>query len=895
MTNNNYPNKPAMHLPGNDRPANPLHPINGWSVRRHTVAGITGILLGLTVILIFIVSAMMRQLADHHETAINREALERALLNISSTTESIEKVARDYGAWEEAWNFVEGRNPGFKASYLHDTGLTNMGITYIAYLNGNNQVVYSRHTGHRENPAAGKALIRDFPVLLSTDARMARKSGLAVVDGTLMFTCSAPILDSKFTPPPHGRIIVGLDVDSELSGSFTRHTGIPTEFIRLDKPDSFPDGTRQATAGLTTKNQDAAVALPHDVMALIHLLTDISGRPVAALHLTIHRDTRVFYKQWSTAFHAAILILVLAAILAIMWRLKKSVLAPLEELDRGIGLIAASGPSSFRFTGLKEGEFGILADGINRMLDSIVAMQSRAAESEASYRELVETANSIILKLDTTGAVTFINYFGQTFFEFSSEEITGKKALGTIYPESDSAGGDQTSLFADISAHPATNASIEVENMTRTGRRVRVAWTNRVIHAHDGTETGLLCVGNDVTGQREMEKELSDAREEVGNLHKMEALGRMAGGIAHDFNNILAVISGYTDMIAEKAADDPKFSRYASEIQKAVERAGNLSGQLLVLSRKQATDARIIDPGAVVAETCRMLAGMLGENTALSYLAGPDIPLAKIDPAQLQQVVISIAMNSRDAMPAGGTITMRTTQAEIRPGSARFAAGVPAGPASCISIEDTGTGMGADVLAHLFEPFFTTKPKGHGIGMGLSMVYAIIRKAHGLVEVESREGRGTTIRIVLPGHAAEPADTAPPASLLDISSRGETLLVVEDHSDLRDLAREILEKQGYQVLLAEDGQAGLEVASDLARPIDLVLTDIVMPRLNGREMAERLKNIRPGLRIAYMSGYTAEASSYFEGQDGRIIFLAKPFSTRQLLETVRRGLDQEPA
>jgi PAS domain S-box-containing protein len=877
---------------GRTRPGFLRSRISGWSVRRRTLVSVTGVLLGLVLLAIVGTGSLMRQIESQQESRENQETLEHALHLVAGMEEMALKVTRDYGSWDEAAGFVEGNNPGFKESYLHDTGLTNLGINFIAYLDRNNRVVYARHTGKKEESASGSELVVKYPSLMPGKPGLTRVSGLVKQGKTLMLAASAPVLDSNFKPPARGRIIVGIDLDQKAVESISTHTRFNTAIIPLEASSQLPGNIHSAALALTPDRPEAMAPLPGNYAAILRLLSDVSGNPAAILQVNRFRETREIYHRWTIIFHVGLTLMLVVAVITIMWLLTKNVLIPLEELDRGISRLSVEGPASFRFADRTGGEFGALAEGLNHMLNSILAMQARLSQSEVQYRELVETANSIIMRMDPAGNIIFINQFGRDFFGFSNEELMGRNIIGTIVPETGSDGNDLRAMVRDILANPAKHTSNESENQTKTGQRKRIAWTNRVIRAQDETVIDLLCIGNDVTSQRQMEMELAETRKEVNNLHKMEALGRMAGGIAHDLNNILAVISGYTEMVAEKAAENPACSRYTGEILKGVRRAGDLSSQLLVLSRKQVAEAQVLDPGPVLEETVKLLRGMLGEGVMLSCFQEEDIPAVKIDPLQLQQMLISLAMNARDAMPNGGSLAIRASRVEILPNGPRQAAGMPAGPAACISVEDSGTGMDKQALAHLFEPFFTTKPKGLGIGMGLSMVYALAHKHRGHVEVESREGKGTTVRILLPKHApdrtGEPRQKAVPAA----APGGENILLVEDHADLREMARELLEKRGYRVMTAEDGQSGLDLASDLSTPIDLVLTDIVMPRLNGREMAERLKKLRPGIKLAYMSGFTAEASQFFEQNEGGIVFLPKPFSTAQLLETIRRGLAQ---
>ncbi|HET8645887.1 MAG TPA: ATP-binding protein, partial [Vicinamibacteria bacterium] len=389
----------------------------------------------------------------------------------------------------------------------------------------------------------------------------------------------------------------------------------------------------------------------------------------------------------------------------------------------------------------------------------------------------------------------------------------------------------------------------------------------------------------DVSEQRRLEQMLRQAQ-------KMEAVGRLAGGIAHDFNNLLGVTMGYSDLILRRMAEHDPLRPKVVEIRKAAERAGSLTQQLMAFTRKRPPLAETLEVSAVVSDLADMLQRVLGDDVRLLLRLSPGTTV-RADRTQLGQVLMNLAVNARDAMPRGGTLIIECrTMALERPTQMRRLAA--AGTYVLLSVTDTGVGMEPEVQQHLFEPFFTTKPPGQGTGLGLATVYGIVTQTGGHISVYSELRRGTSFKIYLPHTALHAAAAAEPAAPAARPAGAETVLVVEDAEAFRRLTREVLETAGYAVLDAASGEDALRVAGSHQTGIDLLLTDLVMPDMTGRELAAWLRVAEPRLRIVYMSGYTDEAAV----ERGELIrgsaFLQKPFSTDHLLREVRRVLD-EPA
>jgi signal transduction histidine kinase len=366
---------------------------------------------------------------------------------------------------------------------------------------------------------------------------------------------------------------------------------------------------------------------------------------------------------------------------------------------------------------------------------------------------------------------------------------------------------------------------------------------------------------------------------------KMEAIGRLAGGVAHDFNNLLSVIAGYNDMALAEPTTPGKVREYSREVQGATQRAITLVNQLLAFGRRQLIQPRIIDLNAVVRRMERLLGRVIGEDIDLSTDLAPGLFPVKADPAQIDQVIMNLVVNARDAMPKGGRVTIATTNVVADQEYCRTHAGISPGPYTALSITDSGHGMNEETRRHIFEPFFTTKEVGKGSGLGLSIVYGILRQNGGDIWVESVEGKGTTFTICLPVEKTD-ATVHPDATLPEASPGTETILVVEDEEQLRTLVSLILQQQGYTVLESRDVHEAVRLCEQHSGPLHLLLTDVVMPGMNGPDLAQQLTLLRPEMKVLYMSGYTDSAVAR-HSITSETPFIQKPFSPATLNQKVR--------
>jgi nitrogen-specific signal transduction histidine kinase/CheY-like chemotaxis protein len=399
------------------------------------------------------------------------------------------------------------------------------------------------------------------------------------------------------------------------------------------------------------------------------------------------------------------------------------------------------------------------------------------------------------------------------------------------------------------------------------------------------------------------ELEAGIARERVEELERrlqqsqrLESIGQLAGGIAHDFNNLLSVILNYACFAIDELSDQASVREDVEQIKKAAERAADLTHRLLVFSRSEVVGLEAIDINQIVRDTEALLKRTIGEHILMESRLEPDLWPVELGSGQMEQVVVNLALNARDAMPGGGRLEIRTENVELDGEAAHDEWAVPAGGYARLTVMDTGCGMEKEIAARAFDPFFTTKPTGSNTGLGLATVYGIAKQAGGYAQIHSEPGHGTTVKVYLP--LSEQLSTVQASHLTEnplLRGSGERILLVEDDAAVRALAKRILTSHGYEVIDAEDGASGLRACCEQDRPVDLLLTDVVMPQLSGTQLAEQVRAITPGTRALYMSGYASGVVSMEGGIDEGVALLEKPFSADSLLRKVRTVLDEGKA
>jgi two-component system cell cycle sensor histidine kinase/response regulator CckA len=532
---------------------------------------------------------------------------------------------------------------------------------------------------------------------------------------------------------------------------------------------------------------------------------------------------------------------------------------------------------------LVKGRMARLVPAIERERREVVVRRERAhaedslRRSEAQYRSLIDRAVLGIYQATAQGDFVTVNPALVAMLGYDTRDDLLRVGLTRLHDDPDVA----IALIPRSYEH-GPFAGDEVNWRKKNGEPIRVRLSGRLIEEPHSRRMLSEVFVEDVTEQHRLLGQLRQAQ-------KMEAIGQLAGGIAHDFNNMLTAILGYSDLLAEQIGPDKPIGRDLHEIRAAAERAAALTKQLLAFSRTQVLSLEAVDVTQVVRNVAPLMRRLLGERIAMTTLLADDLMPVMADTAQLEHLLVNLSVNARDAMPEGGMLTFATADTELDAAFARDHPGAFVGPCAMVSVIDTGIGMPPDVQARIFEPFFTTKASGRGTGLGLAAVYGTVKQLGGYIEVESHVGRGSRFSVYLPKapSAARPAQAAQPVSN---HSGSETILLVEDEGAVRAFVKMTLQRFGYRVMDTESGEAALALLKGYADPIHLVLTDLVLGGMDGRQLARHVTRERPSARVLFMSGYAGGAGPAAAGLDPGINLIEKPFTAHALLTKTRQLL-----
>ena len=541
-------------------------------------------------------------------------------------------------------------------------------------------------------------------------------------------------------------------------------------------------------------------------------------------------------------------------------------------------LVVQSYSKNFRF---RERDREILTFVSRQMASAIELKRNEQAlrRSEARYRSLVQSAVYGIYRSTLESKFLDVNPALIVMLGYSSaEEVLALDPRQDVFVNE----GEQARLIEEF-RRAGRMDGVEVRWKRKDGSAITVRISGSAVSSEDEPADVLEAIVEDVTERRALEDQFRQAQ-------KMEAVGRLAGGIAHDFNNLLMVICGYTEVMLEQLSADHPLQDKVRAVQQASDRATTLTRQLLAFSRKQLLELKIVDVNTIVKDMERLLRPLIGENVELTTSLAKTIGCARADAGQLEQVIMNLVVNAKDAMPSGGRIVIQTSNVTVDDSYRGEHTFIHPGDYVVISVSDTGLGMDKDTQSRIFEPFFTTKEKGKGTGLGLSTVYGIIKQSGGYIFVQSEIGRGTTFTIYLPSVEGPKESTGAAPDWRSAAGGSETVLLVEDEESVRQLVRDTLEAKGYHVIEAENGHAGLAAAEAHSGKIDLVITDVVMPAMGGHELAKRLKEARPAIKVLYLSGYTEDAIVDQGSGENSKAFLQKPFTLQNLARKVREVL-----
>jgi PAS domain S-box-containing protein len=513
----------------------------------------------------------------------------------------------------------------------------------------------------------------------------------------------------------------------------------------------------------------------------------------------------------------------------------------------------------------------------------IYRIRSELVKREELFRLISENAADMIAVVDVRGNRLYNSPSYQRVLGYTPEELQATSAFDQIHPD-DRAKVEEVARQARDRGEGGTT---QYRMRHKDGSwRVLESGASAVLGA-DGKVEKLVIVNRDVTSSKQLEEQFRQAQ-------KMEAVGRLSGGVAHDFNNLLGVIIGYAEFLQERLEPGNSLRASVDEILQAGKRAASLTRQLLAFSRQQVLDPKVMDLNTAVLDMEKLLRRLIGEDIELITLLSVDLGRVKADQGQLEQVIMNLAVNARDAMPHGGRLTISTKDFTMDETFVRrYPYPVQPGPYVLLEVSDSGVGMDTETKVRAFEPFFTTKEKGKGTGLGLSTVYGVVKQSGGYIDIETSPGVGTTFKIYLPCVDEEIVVPIPSSSVTSSPESGnETILLAEDEESLRRLTRTSLELGGYKVLEAGNGTEALEIIKDHARPIALLLTDVVMPGMGGRALAQELSRRHPEIRVVYMSGYTGQTVGSMAAIEPGSDFISKPFTRDALTRKIREALDR---
>jgi PAS domain S-box-containing protein len=835
--------------------------------------------LGLAGGLYYLSRAVLIRGFSALEDEFARQNLDRARSALLNELDTLDHTTSEYGAWDQAYAFMKGKNPSFIKTEFPAPMFQQLHIGFVLLLDNSGKILFSKgfnlSSGVESKVPKGVAEHLKPGSLLSTP-RMAPEhiSGLLMLPTGLVLVDSRPVLTSESQGPCLGTMIMGRPLDETETARLGDMTHTPLAIAPIPSGSLAPD-LSLAAARLSPHDSAFVQPLNPESLGAYAELTDIYGRPAALMRVVLPRS---IYRQSHTSL-LQILLLLLAAVLffgaLILYLIERTILSRIAKLTEDITQVGASGDLSARVSVNGNDEIAYLGSSLNAMLEDLEKAQTERHVGRARLGLMIEKMPAVLWSTDRELRYTSSVGAGLDALHLRPNEVVGK-SLFEYFQTNDP---DHGAIAAHRKALSGEAVTYEIEFQTRIFES-----HVRPLRASEGDIVGVIGVALDITERQRLADQLRQSQ-------KMQAVGELAGGIAHDFNNLLMVMKGHAEMLLDQLPSAGPVRHSVEQMQHAAERAEGLTRQLLAFSRRQVLQPRVLDLNEVVGGMIKMVSRVIGENIELAFLPGSNLARVKADPSQMEQVVLNLVVNARDAMPSGGRLTIETSNVEIDRAYGARHAGMAAGPYVMIVVSDTGSGMDAATQARIFEPFFTTKGPGKGTGLGLATVYGVVKQSGGFIWVYSEVGHGTTFKIYLPQIVAEVEKPAEVPKSPRQTTGNETILFVEDEDSVRELVREYLSAAGYRMLEASDGEQALQISSAHSGPIHLLITDVVMPHLSGRELAARLSPARPDLKVLFISGYTDDNIFRSGVLEGGMAFLQKPFNLKTLAQKVREVLD----
>jgi len=853
------------------------------SLRNKTLFIVLVALIGLVGGLFVLARAVLLSGFSRLEADFATENLGRASSALLNEIDNLQHTTDQFADQNQTYAHLRGPNPEGVQSEFPPRIFEQLRVNFIVVLDRSGRKVYSK--------GFNVAAMKTAPVPADLDLRLEAGSPLlgnagetSDVAGIVMLASgpvlidSSAILTSNSDGPSAGRMIMGRYLDADESVRLAEMTHIPVDIERIDSGHMQSD-FRLAANTITEEKPNLIRPDARGSLAAYQEFHDINGKPAVILRVLLPRK---IYEQGQTSLLQFLLLLLAAGMVfgaVTMYLLERFVISRVGRLSDDITQIGASGDLGQRLHISGHDELSNLGDTINGMLEDLERVQFERHQERTRLAVMVEKMPAVLWTADAQLRITSAMGAGLDALGLRALEPIGLPILDFFFTKDNDA--------PPIAAH---RKALEGESVA-----YEVTWKDRRFESHvqplrdgEGIIQGVIGVALDITERERLTDQLRQSQ-------KMQAVGELAGGVAHDFNNLLMVVKGHAQLLLERMPDSSPLRLSVEQVEKAADRAATLTRQLLAFSRKQVLQARVLDMNDAVAGMIRMFSRVIGENINMAFVPGGKLGRVKADPGQIEQVLLNLVVNARDAMPNGGRLTIETSNVELDRRYAATHTSVEPGLYVMLTVTDTGCGMDAETQARIFEPFFTTKGPGKGTGLGLATVYGVVKQSGGYIYVYSEVNHGTTFKIYLPQVTAE-IDTPSPETEKRRSARGtETILFVEDEQSVRELVRDYLVGAGYCMLEASDGVQALKVAAAHPGPIHMLITDVVMPHLSGPELATKLSAERTDLKILFISGYTDDTVFRHGVLEGGVAFLQKPFNLKALAQKIREVLSGQPA
>ncbi len=851
------------------------------SLRAKTLAIIVPALIVLVAGLYTLSRMVLASGFSHVESDFAADNLSRASNALSNEIDNLQHSAAQVASQDQMSEWIRQRNTKRIAAEFTPGAFEQLRVNFIVVLDAQGEEVFSEgfELAAMEPgpvPADLVAYLGPWSPLVTSTGATRDARGIAMLSSGPALIGSSAIAPTGSRGVRAGTLVFGRFLDADETVRLGQMTYMPVDVERFDARSMRPD-FRRAASVISAQSPVFIHPDSADSLGAYQVLRDIYGNPAAILRILLPRN---IYRQGQTSL-LQVLLLLLAAGFAFgavtLFLLERFVISRVAGLSENITRIGASGDLGARLRVSGNDELAQLEGTINSMLEDLETVQNSRRHERTRLAVMLERVPAVLWTTNADLVITSATGAGLIPLGLRERQPVGLPLLEFFDTD------DRDS--PPIAAHRAALVGEPIA--------CEISWKDRRFESHlqplrdtDGFIQGVIGVALDITERERLTDQLRQSQ-------KMQAIGELAGGVAHDFNNLLMVVKGHSQLLLDRLPDSSPLRPGAQQIEKAADRAASLTRQLLAFSRKQVLQPRVLDMNEVVNGMIRMFSRVIGENIDMAFLPAANLSRVKADPGQIEQVLLNLVVNARDAMPTGGRLTIETSNVELDRSYAAAHTSVEPGHYVMLSVTDTGCGMSEETQSRIFEPFFTTKGPGKGTGLGLATVYGVVKQSGGYIYVYSEIDRGTTFKIYLPQVIAELDKLAGEAVAPGQARGSETILFVEDEQSVRELVQQYLSATGYTVLEAPDGARALKIAEGHAEPIHLLITDVVMPHLSGPDLATQLAASRPGLKVLFISGYTDDTVFRHGVLEGGVAFLQKPFNLKALAAKIREMLDGE--